>query len=149
MRIPTPERGQPLDLSYIYTIVDTINQLAEESSALNQGNNLVINSRGGAQSTSKIYKSQIIGSYVTIGTSNFNTSSSEATQTVTFDQAFSEPPIVTATIVNTGNTVSGTDISVVLKNITTQSCDVTVKFTTSDITSVGVNLIAIGLPSGV
>ena len=31
MKIPVPERGQPLDLSYIYKITEAVNQLSESA----------------------------------------------------------------------------------------------------------------------
>jgi hypothetical protein len=145
-RIPTPERGQPLDLSYIYAMAEAINDLSEEGSALSQGNNFILKDKSGVSTSSKLYGAQVTGMYVTVAASSFNSSSNESTQTVNFTPVFASPPIVTATIVNTGGTTSGTDVSVVLKNITTSSVDVVVKFATSELSSVGVNLIAIGLP---
>lgn len=146
-RIPLPERGQPLDLSYIYTIAQAVNDLSEEGSALAQGNNFVLQGKDGALKSSKMYGAQVLGGYLTVSASGVVSTTNEYTQTYTFNPIFSSPPIVTATIVNTGDTKSGTDVSLVLKNITSSSFDVTVKFGASGTTSVGINFIAIGLPA--
>lgn len=32
-KLPLPERGQPLDVTYIYSLVDTINDLSTQNSS--------------------------------------------------------------------------------------------------------------------
>jgi hypothetical protein len=60
---------------------------------------------------------------------------------------FKNPPVVTATAVNEGGTVSGKDIYVVLTNVTTSSVSGVVRFGSSGILSVNVNIVAVGLPN--
>jgi hypothetical protein len=147
-RIPLPERGQPLDLSYIYLVAQAINDLAGEGSALTQSNNFVLQGQVGGNKSSKLLKSQVIGGYTTISATSVK-SGDEYTSTVTFLQPFSTPPIVTATVVNTSDTKSGTDITLTIKTITSTDVTVSAKFGTSGVTTIGINIIAVGLPSGV
>jgi len=60
---------------------------------------------------------------------------------------FKHAPIVTATPINIGGTTAGSDISVVLKTVTASRVDGIVKFKTGGNVTIGVNLIAIGLPN--
>lgn len=147
-RIPLPERGQPLDLSYIYLMAQAINDLAGEGSALTQNNNFIMQGQVGGSKSSKLLKSQTVGAYTTISATSVK-SGDEYTSTITFTQPFSSPPIVTATVVNTSDTKSGTDVTLTIKNITATDVTVSAKFGTSGVSTIGVNIIAVGLPSGV
>jgi hypothetical protein len=145
-KIPLPERGQPLDVAYMYTMAQAINDLSEEGSAFTQGNNFVIEDREGNLNSSRVYASQMVGGYVKVTSLTPTNERNEFIQTFTFGKKFAYPPIVTATMVNNFKTVAGTDVSLVLQDITSTSCDIRVKFGTSGVTSIGVNIIAIGMP---
>ena len=145
-KIPLPERGQPLDVSYLYTVAQAVNDLSEEGSAFTQGNNFVIQDREGNLGSSRVYASQIVGGYIKVTSLTPTNERNEFIQTFTFGKKFAAPPIVTATMVNNFKTVAGTDVSLVLQDITSTSCDIRVKFGTSGVTSIGVNIIAIGMP---
>ena len=95
-RVPVPQQGQPLDLSYISTLANAVNQLSEEGAALAQDNNFIL--RGNTTSTPsshKLYGAQIIAQQIrfTAGTSD------TLEQTVSFSPYnFKGAPIVTATL---------------------------------------------------
>jgi hypothetical protein len=146
-RIPLPERGQPLDLSYIYAMAQAINDLAGEGSALTQSNNFVLQGQVGGNKSSKLLKAQVIGGYTTISATSVK-SGDEYTSSISFNQAFSTPPIVTATVQNTSDTKSGTDVTLTIKSITSTDVTVSAKFGTTGVSTIGVNIIAVGLPSG-
>jgi hypothetical protein len=146
-KIPLPQRGQPLDMSYLYTIAKAINDLSDQGAAMAQSNNFVITDRLGSKKSSKIIGGQIYGDYVTIYAAGATNSSNERSQTINFKPAFASPPIVTATVVNTSTTSTGTDVSLVVQNVTSDSCTVVVKFGSSGLASVGVNIIAVGFPT--
>ena len=61
---------------------------------------------------------------------------------------FSYAPVVTATPILIGDTAteSGKDITVVITRVTTNRVEGIVKFNTIGVASVGVNLIAVGIP---
>jgi hypothetical protein len=67
--------------------------------------------------------------------------------TYSFPGEFKYTPIATATAINTGNTVAGKNVTIVLKSITTSGVEGIVKFNTSGDVSVDVNLIIIGVPN--
>ncbi len=140
-RVPIPQQGQPLDLAYIATLANAVNQLSEEGAALAQGNNFILKGRlSDTPSSYKLYGAQIIAQEIIFVAGTSNT----LEQTVSFSPYnFANPPIVTATLVNP----SDTEANVSLKNITAGSATVLVKFTGSQNNSTSVSIIAIGIPS--
>jgi hypothetical protein len=146
-KIPLPERGQPIDLSYLYTIAKAINDISDQNNSLAQANGIVIDNGSGINS-SRISGAQMVGKFITVSSSSSVNANNEHSEKVDFTPAvFATKPIVTATIENIGGTTVGTDSSVILKNVTTSGCTVVVKFGSSGLTSIGVNVIAIGLPT--
>jgi hypothetical protein len=142
-RVPVPQQGQPIDLSYIATLANAINQLSEEGAALAQGNNFIVKGRlNETPSSYKLYGAQVIAQEVILQGGTTDTIES----IVSFSPYnFSSPPIVTATLVNTSDPES----NVSLKNITSGSATIIVKFTASENNSASVSIIAVGLPSSV
>lgn len=142
-RVPLPQQGQPLDVAYIATLAEAVNQLSEEGSALAQGNNFILKGRlSETPSSYKLYGAQVIAQEVNL----ISGTSSVAEQTVSFSPYnFSNPPIVTATLVNP----SDSEANVYVKNITSGSATVIVQFSGSENNSAAVNVIAIGVPSSV
>ena len=146
-RIPLPERGQPLDLGYIYSIVETINDLAAEGAAITQKNNFIFKGPLSSKQSQRLLNAQVFATYVDILQSAQATSGEIKSQTVLFDPVFSSPPVVTATVVNNSTTSSAVDTSLTVTNVTSGSCTVNIKFATSGQQSVGVNVIAVGIPT--
>lgn len=140
-RVPIPQQGQPLDLAYIATLANAVNQLSEEGAALAQGNNFILQGRlADTPSSFKLYSAQIIAQEIIFVAGTSDT----LEQTVSFSPYnFSTPPIVTATLVNT----SDTEAIVSLKNVTSGSVTVLVKFPASENNSTGVSIVAVGIPS--
>lgn len=140
-RVPIPQQGQPLDLAYIATLANAVNQLSEEGAVLAQGNNFILKGRlTDTPSSYKLYSAQIIAQEIIFVAGTSDT----LEQTVSFSPYnFSTPPIVTATLVNTSNT----EAIVSLKNVTSGSVTVLVKFPTSENNSTGVSIMAVGIPS--
>jgi hypothetical protein len=64
-----------------------------------------------------------------------------------FPSEFKFAPVVTASPVNVGNTDAGKDVTVTLKSISTSKVEGTVKFNAGGDTSIGINLIIIGIPN--
>jgi hypothetical protein len=139
-RVPVPQQGQPLDLSYIATLANAINQLSEEGAALAQGNNFIVKGRLNETAASyKLYGAQIIAQEVIISTGG----SDKGQEQINFSPYnFSSPPIVTATLIGPSNL----EANVSLENVTSASATVVVKFPTSENGSATVSIIAVGLP---
>jgi hypothetical protein len=139
-KVPLPERGQPLDVSYLNTIAQAINNLAEEGSALAQGNNFHIKAQGASSLVSrKLYGAQLHAQYTDISVSD-----KQVEQIlVEFNPQFSSIPVVTITQVDNGG---GAFSLLSIKDITTSSCKFEVSGPSKNTGKVGFNVIAVGVP---
>jgi hypothetical protein len=145
-KIPLPERGQPLDVSYIYQLANAINEIAVQFSP-SVGRYTSIYD-GSTTRNVRTSDARIAGAFIPNITNNSTTSSDgEGSFTYNFPD-FDYPPIVTATPVLTesGATEAGKNISVVLKTVTNNRVEGIVKFNTTGVASVGVNLLIVGIP---
>jgi len=145
-KIPLPERGQPLDVPYIYKLVDTVNQLSTEVSSATYNYTTVDTVSAGKQSV-KTSETRIIGGYVEVANNSTVTAASEKSFSYDFPSDFKYQPIATATPVNIGNTPAGQNVSVILKTVTTSKVEGIVRFGASGDLSLAVNLIIIGIPN--
>ena len=145
-KIPLPERGQPLDVPYIYKLVDTVNQLSTEVSSATYNYTTVDTVSAGKQSV-KTSEVRMIGGYVEVANNSTVTAASEKSFSYDFPSDFKYQPIATATPVNIGNTPAGQNVSVILKTVTTSKVEGIVRFGASGDLSLAVNLIIIGIPN--
>lgn len=145
-RIPLPERGQPLDVSYIYQLANALNELATQVSPATNKYVTVDTPNVGRQSV-KASESRIIGGYIEVANNSTKTAGDEVTFSYDFPSDFKYAPIATATPLNIGNTPAGKDVSVILKTVSTSKVEGVVKFNSSGDLSVAVNLIVIGIPN--
>jgi hypothetical protein len=144
--LPVPERGQPLDVTYIYQIVKAINELSEQISPGTYKYVTLDTPTAGKQSV-KASEARIIGGYVQVTTSQTQTAGSSQPFSYNFSSEFKFAPIVTATPINIGNTDAGKDVTVTLKSISTSKVEGLVKFNAAGDTSIGINLVIIGIPN--
>lgn len=145
-KVPLPERGQPLDVTYIYQLADTINDLSTKVSSSTSNLTTVDTVSAGKQNI-KTSQAKIVAGYVEIANNSSVLASSEKSFAYDFSSDYKYAPIVTATAVNTGNTPAGQNVSVVLKNITTSRVEGVVRFGASGDLSLAVNLIIVGVPN--
>jgi hypothetical protein len=145
-KIPLPERGQPLDLSYIYQVATAINDISSEISPSIYKYVSIDTPTAGPQNI-RASESRIIAGYLDVVSNSNVNSGNQQTFTYPFKTDFKYPPIVTATLINVGNTPAGQNVSVVLSNVSTSAIEGVVKFNSSGDLSVGINLIAIGVPN--
>jgi len=144
--LPVPERGQPLDVTYIYQIVKAINDLSTQVSPSTYKYVTVDTPNAGKQSV-KASEARVIGGYVQVTTSTTQTAGSSQPFAYDFPSEFKFAPVVTATPVNVGNTDAGKDVTVTLKSVSTSKVEGTVKFNSGGDTSIGINLVIIGIPN--
>lgn len=146
--LPVPERGQPLDVTYIYQIVKAVNDLSTQASTSINKYVTVDTPNAGKQSV-KTSEARVIGGYVRVTNGETQTAGSGLTFSYSFPTEFKFAPIVTATPVNNGtsSTNAGNDVVVTLSSVTTSSVEGSVKFNVGGITNIGINLIAIGIPN--
>ena len=71
-KIPLPERGQPLDLSYIYQVANAVNEISSQLSPTTSRYTTVETASAGKQSV-RTSDARIVGGYVTV-TNNSTTS---------------------------------------------------------------------------
>jgi hypothetical protein len=145
-KVPLPERGQPLDVTYIYQLADTINDLSTQVSSATYNYTTVDTVSAGKQSV-KTSEARMIGGYVEIANNSTVSAGNEKTFSYDFPSDFKYQPIATATLVNVGNTPAGQNASVILKVVTTSRVEGIVRFGASGDLSLAVNLIILGIPN--
>lgn len=145
-KVPLPERGQPLDVTYIYQLAETINDLATQVSSATYNYTTIDTISAGKQSV-KTSDTRVIGGYVEVANNSTVSAGNEKTFTYDFPSDFKYAPIATATPVNLGNTPAGQNVTVILKSITTSRVEGVVRFGASGDLSLAVNLVVIGIPN--
>jgi hypothetical protein len=145
-RVPLPERGQPLDLAYIYQIANAVNELATQLSPTVGRFTSIDTVSAGVQSV-RTSDARIVGGFVLVSNSSATTADGEGTFSYNFSD-FKFVPVVTATPILTSNigTDASKDIIVILTRVTTNRVEGIVKFNTIGVADVGINLIAVGIP---
>jgi hypothetical protein len=144
-KIPLPERGQPLDVTYLYSLVDAVNDLSTQVSSTT-ANKTVIDTVSAGKQEIKTSSSRIIGGYVEVANNSTVSAGNERTFTYDFKD-FKYPPIVSATPVNIGQTPAGQNVTVILKPVTETRVEGIVRFGASGDLSLAVHLILIGIPN--
>jgi len=145
-KVPLPERGQPLDVTYIYQLSETINDIATQVSSATFNYATIDTISAGKQSV-KTADTRIIGGYVEVANNSTVNAGNEKTFSYDFPSDFKYAPIATATAVNIGNTPAGQNVTVILKSVTTSRVEGVVRFGTSGDLSLAVHLIIIGIPN--
>jgi hypothetical protein len=146
-RLPLPDRGQPIDVPYIYNIVSAINDVSDQVDASSEKYTTVYSRDSGKQdqrtSDTKIYANffdlpqQLQVNQGDTREFNFDISGS----------SFKYAPIVTVTPVNTGTSSASNDVLAVLTSITNSRIDGFVRFNSAGNVDIAINCIAIGIPS--
>jgi hypothetical protein len=144
-KVPLPERGQPIDVTYIYELTKAVNDLSAQVSSATYKTTTVDAGTAGPQSV-KTSEAKFIGGYVEVADNKTVTASSEVTFSLPYSD-FKYAPVVTATPYNKGGTPAGQNVTVTLTSITTTKVDGVVRFNAGGNLTVGVNLIVIGVPN--
>jgi len=144
-RLPLPERGQPLDVTYIYQIVDALNVLSTQVSDATY-NYTDIDVVGAEKKSLKTSDTKFVGKFKSIANNETVTAGQEKSFSIPYSN-FKFPPIVTLSIVNTSGTTAGSNTTVVLTSVTTTEAGFTVRYGVSGTATIGINLIAIGVPN--
>jgi hypothetical protein len=147
-KVPIPERGQPLDVTYLSVLASAINDISETISTVGVNRYTSIDIAEGTPKVIKTSDAMIVGGYVTVTNTTPNTAGSEKEFTYRFDNSFAYVPVVTTTPITIGDTATtaSKDVTVVLSQITASSVTGIVTFNQTGISSIGVNLLAIGIP---
>lgn len=144
-QINLPERGQPVDLSLLRTIITAINEIYTQiSPSISKFVKIAV--AGKPDQDLRLSDAKMLAAYKEVANSKTVNPGNEETVTIQVS-GFREPPIVTATARNVGGTASGSNVSVTLKTVTATSIEVVVKFNAAGSATVGINVIAIGIPN--
>lgn len=147
LEIPLPERGQPLDVTYIYQIVKALNELSKQNGDTSRYKYVTIDTPNSGKQSARTSEARIIGGYVQVTSGSTQTAGSSQPFSYSLPNEFKFPPIVTATPVNIGNTDAGKDVTVTILSISTSKIEGTVKFNVGGNTTVGINLLIVGIPN--
>jgi hypothetical protein len=145
-KIPLPERGQPIDLTYIYQLANVVNELSTQITS-SSNRFTTVETPSGTQSV-KTSDARIVGGYIKEVTNDSSTTTGTETKfSYTFDP-FKFVPVVTASPIILGDiaTDASKDVSVILTTVTTAKVEGIVKFNTTGVSSVGINLLIVGIP---
>jgi hypothetical protein len=145
-KIPLPERGQPLDLTYINSLADAVNTLYNQVS-VSTSNYASIDTTSQDKINLKTSEIGLVAGRVEVYNNATVTVAQEKDFSYNFTNHFKYAPIVTATPVNVGNTPAGKNVSVILKNVTTSRVEGVVRFGSAGDLSLWVNLIIVGVPN--
>ena len=146
-RIPTPDRGQPLDVTYVYQMVEAINDLSSQMSSAKY-KYASIDTSSGNESTLLTDTKVVAGEVTVYSTLTPVTADTQPrTFTYSFKGEFKYPPIVSATPVLLAGTSAGIDVTVVIENISNGQVNGFVRFNTGGNVAVKVHIIAIGIPN--
>jgi hypothetical protein len=143
-KVPLPERGQPIDVAYLYQLSNAINQLSDQvSSSTNNFTTVDTNSAG--KQNIKTSEARLVGGIKSVATNRSVDATEVFPFTYTFDVNFLYPPVVTASPVNVGLTPAGENVSVVITDVNRSSVSGIVRFNTEGTLSTSVHIIAIGV----
>lgn len=135
--IPLPERGQPLDVNYIYDMASQINNLTN-AVTIRSTSSSRINENSDTTSNLKFYAAT-----KTLSTTN---ASGNTTESFFFTYPeFKFVPVATITIINNSGSTSGDDVTHVLRSVTTTRAEGIVRFGTSGAVNLSVSIIVIGI----
>lgn len=141
--LPVPDTGQPLDVAYIYSMVETINSLVEQVQPTN--NRFTVIKTPAFTGSVLTSGSRIHGEYVQVFSETDVTTTTEQTFEVNLS-GFSHAPVVTATPY-AGVPDGSTNVLVSLKSVTANKIIGVVKSNVVGKISVGVYVIAVGVPN--
>ena len=142
MKIPLPERGQPIDLAYLYQIANAINDLNNQITTSNTTS--VINNGINLREDVSTNNLRFFATTKNIQVGNVSAGSSES-WSADFSPDFLYVPVVTATVQNNTSSTAGDNITLVLKNITTSRVDGNVRYNAGGSIDININVIAIGV----
>lgn len=144
-KIPLPEHGQPLDLSYIYQVVNAVNDLSTKVVSSDK-KYLSVDTVSAGKQNLKTSDARMLAGYVEVINNSDVESGLEREFSYPYPPDFKYDPIVIATPINIGDSNAGDSVSVTLKSTKNSIVTGVVRFNRSGVASVGVNLLIIGVP---
>lgn len=146
-KIPVPDRGQPIDVSYISQIVTAINELSSQVSSATY-KYASVDTVSGKESLMVSDLKVVAGErFVYSAITSFTPETSESFSYSFGSDEYKYPPIVTVTPVIVDGSAVNQDVSVLITSVTRSAVSGVVNFNTSGSVSMKLNIIAMGVPS--
>lgn len=145
-KIPLPERGLPLDVTYLYQMANAINDLASQISSAVY-NYTTIKTREASDQSIKTSEARVVAGFIDVVNNENVLAGTTKPFSYDYPSDFKYAPIAVATPVNTGQTTVGNDVTIVLTSVTTSRVDGIIKFASTGTMSVSINLMVIGIPT--
>jgi hypothetical protein len=146
-RLPIPQQGQPLDLSYVASVSTAVNELFESVNQRGSTSASIDDPQSSIKTSLRSSEVRIVGGYKEVINNKSVNAGNTRTFTYDFPLSFKFVPIVSATPINIGSTDAGKNVSVIFTNITTGRAEGLVNFNTSGTVGIGVHIMAIGVPT--
>jgi hypothetical protein len=137
--IPLPEKGQPLDLNYIYEMASQINSLTN-TVAIRATTSSKVNTN--TETTSNL---RFFASTIPIAVTSATTGNTEGFSVTYPELKFT--PVATASVVNNSGSDAGKAATVVLTNVSAGRTEGIVRFGASGGIDLSVNVIIVGIPN--
>jgi hypothetical protein len=144
--IPTPQKGQPLDVAYISSIVNEVNNLVSSTMPTESNMTTIKGAGNAAPQKTPTLKSQVYGVTAMVVASGSSVNAGED-RPFEINYQFKYPPIIVATPWNVGATDAGKNVSIYIKSVTETKANLVAKFSTGGNAAVDVNVLAIGIPN--
>jgi hypothetical protein len=141
-----PDRGQPIDVPYLYQIVTRINELASQIEESSAKYTTVYTRELSDPQNLRTSDAKFFATYIDLPQQLQITSRGQKESFSVTMSGFRYPPIVTATPVNTGTSDAGNDVTVSISSVTTSRIDGFATFNSTGSVNVAVNIMAIGIP---
>lgn len=145
-KVPLPDRGQPLDVTYMYQLANAINDVADTVSTAT-GKYATIDTRQVGKQTFKIPDIRLYAGYVDVTTAETVTATQVIEKSVDFGVSFKYPPIMVVSVINNNTQQAGNSATAIISSVSTTSASFRVRFDSAGEASVGVNFIAVGVPA--
>ena len=145
-KVPLPDRGQPLDVTYLYQIANAVNDISDTISTASY-NYTTVDTRAVGRQDMKNNNAKFYAGYKDIVTEETGTANTTKPWAIDFASDFKYTPVVTATPVNIGTSTIGNDVSAVITSVSTTRVEGIVRFNSSGQVSTSINIVAIGIPA--
>jgi hypothetical protein len=142
MIIPVPERGQPIDLSYMSEMAKAINDLSTKVSGKTAIS--VVDNGINAPESATTSNLRFYAATQTIQAANVSAGNT-ANWSISFNNPFLYTPVVTATVQNTSSSTASNNVNITIKNITTGQVSGVVRYNAEGSIDIIINVIAIGI----
>lgn len=142
-QISPPERGQPIDVDYLYEIVSAINTINNQIVSTSNAESRVSGANPTSTDALKTSSLKVYASQVSIASGKFDADQT-FTQGLRFPSAFLYPPVVTVTPLVQNFKEQSKNVIVAIENVTTGGVDILVTFKKSGQVDIDVHVIAIG-----